>query len=76
LYDAQKELEFSEEKHNITIEKYKKDLDDMKNLHAEKELILEQQLKDAKEKYLRDLENVCRFLSEFYLIVSNIYIFI
>ncbi|KAH0956184.1 hypothetical protein HN011_002950 [Eciton burchellii] len=57
LYDAQKELEFSEEKHNITIEKYKKDLDDMKNLHAEKELILEQQLKDAKEKYLRDLEN-------------------
>jgi len=70
LYDAQKELEFSEEKHNIAIEKYKKDLDDMKNLyeemHAEKTLILEQQLEDTKEKYLRDLENVCR-----YRILSN-----
>jgi len=61
LYDAQKELEFSEEKHNITIEKYKKDLDDMKSLHAEEKLILEQQLEDTKEKYLRDLENVCRY---------------
>jgi len=59
LCDAQKELESSEEKHNITIEKYKKDLDDMKNLHVKEKLILEQQLKDVEEKYLRELENVC-----------------
>ncbi|XP_011341570.2 hyaluronan mediated motility receptor isoform X1 [Ooceraea biroi] len=58
LHDAQKELESSNERHNIVIEKYKKDLDNIKNLHSEENLILEQQLKDTKETYLRELENV------------------
>lgn len=64
LRDAQKELESSNEKHNIVIEKYKKDLNKMKNLHAEEKLTLGQQLKDTEKEYLRELENVswCRIL--------------
>lgn len=58
MRDAQKELESSNEKHNIVIEKYKKDLNKMKNVHAEEKLTLGQQLKDTEKEYLRELENV------------------
>lgn len=58
MHNAQKELESSNARHNFVFEKYKKDLDDMKNLHAKEKSILEQHLKDSKEEYLTELENV------------------
>ncbi|XP_014470917.1 PREDICTED: hyaluronan mediated motility receptor-like isoform X2 [Dinoponera quadriceps] len=58
LYEAQKELELSNSKHALMVEKYKKDLDDMRNQHAEEKSKLEQLLEDTKEEYLKELENV------------------
>lgn len=79
MNDAQEELESSNKRHTIVIEKYKKDLNNMKNLHAEEKLILEQQLKDNKEKHLKELEDVSQYyyyMTRILMTVSNIYIFI
>lgn len=58
LQDAQNELKFSNEKHTIMIEKYKKDLNDMTNMHMNNTLKLEKVLEDAADEYLKELENV------------------
>lgn len=58
LQEAQNELQLSNERHTIIIEKYKKDLNDMKNMHIEKTLKLEKVLEDAGKEYLQELENV------------------
>lgn len=58
LQEAQNELQLSNERHTIIIEKYKKDLNDMKSMHTEKTLKLEKVLEDTAEEYLKELENV------------------
>lgn len=58
LQEAQNELKLSNEKHIITIEKYKKDLNDMTNIYTNNTLKLEKVLEDAADEYLKELENV------------------
>jgi len=68
LQQAQTELELSNEKHVIMVEKYKKNLNDVKNVHIEDKLQLEQLIKDTKEEYLKKLENVQCDIKVFILI--------
>ncbi|XP_032668210.1 hyaluronan mediated motility receptor-like isoform X2 [Odontomachus brunneus] len=58
LYEAQKELEDSNNEHALTMEKFQDHLIDMKYRYAEDKLELEQLLKLTKEEYMRKLENV------------------
>lgn len=58
MQQAQTELELSNEKHIIMVEKYKKNLNDVKNVHIEDNLQLQQLLNNTKEEYLKELENV------------------
>lgn len=58
LQEAQNELKLSNERHTIMIEKYKKDLNDMTNIHTENTLKLEKLLEDAADEYIKELENV------------------
>lgn len=58
LYEAQKELEQSNDEHVLTMVKFEDHLVEMKYQHAEDKLELEQLLKLTKEEYLRKLENV------------------
>lgn len=58
LQEAQNELKLSNERHTIMMEKYKKDLNDMTNIHTENTLKLEKLLEDATDEYIKDLENV------------------
>lgn len=58
LQEAQNELKLSNERHTITIEKYKKDLNDMTNMHTKNTLKLEKVLENAADEYLKGLENV------------------
>lgn len=58
MYEAQQELELSNDKHAVMVEKYKKDLNDMKDQHTEEKLKLQQLLEDTKEEYSKQLENV------------------
>lgn len=51
-------MELSNDKHAIMVEKYKKDLNDMKDQHTEEKLKLQQLLEDTKEEYSKQLENV------------------
>ncbi|XP_011877411.1 PREDICTED: hyaluronan mediated motility receptor-like isoform X2 [Vollenhovia emeryi] len=60
LQEAQNELELLNEKHTIMIEKYKKDLNDMTNMHRNKTLTLEKVLEDAADEYLKELGNVTK----------------
>ncbi|XP_011698345.1 PREDICTED: hyaluronan mediated motility receptor-like isoform X2 [Wasmannia auropunctata] len=60
LQEAQNELELSNEKHTIIIEKYKKDIIDMVNTHTETTTKLEKVLEDAADEYLEELESVKR----------------
>ncbi|KAL0104068.1 hypothetical protein PUN28_017039 [Cardiocondyla obscurior] len=60
LQDAQKELKLSNERHTIMIEKYKKDLNDMTNMHMENTLKLEKVLEDTADEYLKELEIVTK----------------
>ncbi|XP_077272103.1 uncharacterized protein LOC143902808 [Temnothorax americanus] len=57
LQEAQNELEVSNERHTIMIEKYKRDLNDMTNMHTKNTLKLEKVLEDAADEYLKELEN-------------------
>lgn len=68
MQQAQTELELSNEKHVIMVEKYKKNLNDVKNVHIEDKLQLEQLIKDTKEEYLKKLENVQCDIKVFILI--------
>ncbi|XP_012522875.1 hyaluronan mediated motility receptor isoform X2 [Monomorium pharaonis] len=58
LQVAQDELKLSNERHTITIEKYKKDLNDMTNIHTENTSKLEKLLEDAADEYIKELENI------------------
>lgn len=58
MQETQQELKFSNERHTAMAEKYKKDLSDIKSIHAQEKLKLEQALENTKEKYVKELENV------------------
>ncbi|XP_070153196.1 putative leucine-rich repeat-containing protein DDB_G0290503 isoform X1 [Polyergus mexicanus] len=58
LQQAQTELDLSNEKHIITVEKYKQNLNDLKNIHIEDKLQLEQLLENTKKEHLIELENI------------------
>lgn len=73
MQQAQTELDLSNEKHIIMIEKYKKNLNDVKNAHIKDKRQLEQLLKDSKEEYLKKLENVQCDIKVFILIVIDVF---
>lgn len=58
MQQAQSELDLSNEKHIIAVEKYKQNLNDLKNTHIEDKLQLEQLLEKTKKDHLTELENV------------------
>ncbi|KAL6448407.1 hypothetical protein ACFW04_000378 [Cataglyphis niger] len=58
LQQAQIELDLSNEKHIIAVEKYKQNLNDLKNTHMEDKLQLEQLLEKTKKDHLTELENI------------------
>lgn len=58
LQEAQNELKLSNERHTMMMEKYKKDLIDMRNAHTENTLKQEKALKNAADEYLKELANV------------------
>lgn len=73
MQQAQTELDLSNEKHIIMIEKYKKNLNDVKNAHIKDKKQLEQLLNYTKEEYLKKLENVQCDIKVFSLIVINVF---
>ncbi|KAL6252244.1 hypothetical protein P5V15_014785 [Pogonomyrmex californicus] len=58
LQEVQNELKLSNEKHVSIIEKYKKDINDMKKAQAEKTLKQERILRDAADEYLKELDTL------------------
>lgn len=55
-------MELINQRHDLKIEKYKKNLDDIKKQHVEEKLQLERNLKNTKEKYLKEIADVRRFI--------------
>ncbi|KYN07338.1 Laminin-like protein epi-1, partial [Cyphomyrmex costatus] len=64
LQEAQNELKLSDERHNIMMEKYKKDFIDMTNIHTGNKLKLEKVLEDAADEYLKEIENIKKLKDE------------
>lgn len=58
LYEAYQELEESDRKHNLTLKKHKEDLADVIKLHDDETFNLKQQLEDARQNYLKEIENL------------------
>ncbi|XP_076750292.1 uncharacterized protein LOC143423101 [Xylocopa sonorina] len=58
LHQAHQELDESDKKHTLILEKYKEDLADMMKCHDEETFQLKQELENARMDYLKEIENL------------------